>query len=78
MRASASACGGRERVPPGCGALTPPAPQVVLNAGDILYLPAWWFHYIISLETTIQCNTRSGSPPNGMQVRCAQHVHDAA
>ena len=36
--------------------------EVVLTAGDILYLPALWFHYIISLTENIQCNTRSGTP----------------
>ncbi len=36
--------------------------QVVLEAGDILYIPAHWFHYIVSLTTNAQCNTRSGTP----------------
>jgi ribosomal protein L16 Arg81 hydroxylase len=35
---------------------------VVLEAGDILYIPAHWFHYIVSLTTNAQCNTRSGTP----------------
>ena len=34
--------------------------EVVLQAGDVLYLPTNWFHYIISLELNFQCNTRSG------------------
>ena len=34
--------------------------EVVLQAGDLLYLPTNWFHYIISLELNFQCNTRSG------------------
>ena len=25
----------------------------------------YWIHYIASLKYSIQCNTRSGSPPNG-------------
>jgi len=36
------------------------ANEIVLQAGDVLYLPTQWFHYIISLETNYQCNTRSG------------------
>jgi Cupin-like domain len=36
--------------------------EVVLEAGDVLFLPALWFHYIVSLEVNIQCNTRSGTP----------------
>lgn len=34
--------------------------EVVLQPGDVLYLPTNWFHYIISLELNMQCNTRSG------------------
>jgi len=34
--------------------------EVVLQAGDVLYLPTYWFHYIISLDLNFQCNTRSG------------------
>lgn len=34
--------------------------EIVLQAGDVLYLPTHWFHYIISLELNYQCNTRSG------------------
>ena len=34
--------------------------EVVLQAGDVLYLPTNWFHYIISLGLNYQCNTRSG------------------
>jgi hypothetical protein len=34
--------------------------EVVLQAGDALYLPTFWFHYIVSLELNFQCNTRSG------------------
>lgn len=36
------------------------ARQVILGAGDFLYLPTHWFHYIISLGLNYQCNTRSG------------------
>eukprot|EP00592_Proboscia_alata_P001733 CAMPEP_0194375770 /NCGR_PEP_ID=MMETSP0174-20130528/24328_1 /TAXON_ID=216777 /ORGANISM="Proboscia alata, Strain PI-D3" /LENGTH=512 /DNA_ID=CAMNT_0039156199 /DNA_START=116 /DNA_END=1654 /DNA_ORIENTATION=- len=34
--------------------------EIVLQAGDVLYLPTFWFHYIISLNTNLQCNARSG------------------
>ena len=30
---------------------------------QVLYIPSYWFHYIISLKYSAQCNTRSGSPP---------------
>ncbi|OEU19903.1 hypothetical protein FRACYDRAFT_235968 [Fragilariopsis cylindrus CCMP1102] len=34
--------------------------EVILEAGDVLYLPSYWFHFIISLDVNMQCNTRSG------------------
>jgi hypothetical protein len=34
--------------------------EVVLDAGDALYLPTAWFHFIVSLNINYQCNTRSG------------------
>jgi hypothetical protein len=34
--------------------------EVVLQAGDVLYLPTYWFHYIVSLDLNWQCNARSG------------------
>mmetsp|Transcript_3149 Transcript_3149/g.6369 ORF Transcript_3149/g.6369 Transcript_3149/m.6369 type:complete len:610 (+) Transcript_3149:281-2110(+) len=34
--------------------------EVVMQPGDVMYLPTNWFHYIISLELNFQCNTRSG------------------
>jgi len=36
------------------------ANEVVLQAGDVLYLPTQWFHYIVSLDLNWQCNARSG------------------
>uniref|UniRef100_A0A7S3PDC1 JmjC domain-containing protein n=2 Tax=Amphora coffeiformis TaxID=265554 RepID=A0A7S3PDC1_9STRA len=35
--------------------------EVVLEAGQVLYLPTFWFHYIVSLDLNFQCNTRSGN-----------------
>eukprot|EP00571_Detonula_confervacea_P009198 CAMPEP_0172320960 /NCGR_PEP_ID=MMETSP1058-20130122/41877_1 /TAXON_ID=83371 /ORGANISM="Detonula confervacea, Strain CCMP 353" /LENGTH=505 /DNA_ID=CAMNT_0013036329 /DNA_START=14 /DNA_END=1531 /DNA_ORIENTATION=- len=35
--------------------------EVVLHAGDVLYLPTNWFHYIINLSLNYQCNARSGT-----------------
>jgi ribosomal protein L16 Arg81 hydroxylase len=34
--------------------------EVVLEAGDGLYLPTFWFHFIVSLNMNYQCNARSG------------------
>lgn len=39
--------------------------DTVVREGEILYIPSYWFHYIISLDYSIQCNSRSGSPPSG-------------
>ena len=41
--------------------------EVVLQAGDVLYLPTNWFHYIISLSLNYQCNTRSGKSNHYME-----------
>jgi hypothetical protein len=38
------------------------ATEIIIEAGDALYVPALWFHYITSLNTNVQCNTRSGTP----------------
>lgn len=35
--------------------------EVVLQAGDALYLPTHWFHFIVSLNMNYQCNARSGT-----------------
>ena len=34
--------------------------EVILQPGDVLYVPTNWIHYIVSLNVNIQCNTRSG------------------
>lgn len=34
--------------------------EVVLQAGDLMYLPTYWFHHIVSLNLNYQCNARSG------------------
>lgn len=39
--------------------------DTVVHTGEILYVPSFWFHYIISLNYSIQCNSRSGTPPRG-------------
>ena len=40
--------------------------EVVLQAGDVLYLPTNYFHHIISLDTNFQCNARSGVTQESM------------
>ena len=44
--------------------------EIVLQAGDVLYLPTFWFHYIISLGINYQCNGRSGSTNENLH-----HIH---
>jgi hypothetical protein len=41
------------------------ATEAVIASGDMLYLPAFWFHFIVSQDATIQCNARSGSSDVG-------------
>lgn len=38
--------------------------DTIVREGEVLYIPSFWFHYIVSLSTSIQCNSRSGTPPN--------------
>jgi ribosomal protein L16 Arg81 hydroxylase len=37
------------------------ANEIILKPGEVLYLPTYWFHYIVSLNINYQCNTRSGT-----------------
>lgn len=39
--------------------------ETVLKAGEVLYIPSHWFHYITSLQKSAQCNTRSGQYKEG-------------
>jgi hypothetical protein len=41
------------------------AVDTVLKAGEVLYIPSHWFHYIISLQKNAQCNVRSGVDVEG-------------
>ena len=41
------------------------ATEVIVREGEVLYIPSYWFHYIISLGGSIQCNTRSGNAIRG-------------
>lgn len=34
--------------------------EVILVPGDMLFVPTYWIHYIVSLNINVQCNTRSG------------------
>jgi oxalate decarboxylase/phosphoglucose isomerase-like protein (cupin superfamily) len=45
--------------------------DTVLHTGQVLYIPTYWFHYMVSLDYSIQCNSRSGPPPN---KEGAEHV----
>ena len=39
--------------------------QVVLSMGEMMYIPSYWFHYIVSQDASIQCNSRSGKDHAG-------------
>ena len=41
------------------------ATEVVLSAGEVLYLPSYWFHFIVSLDRSMQCNSRDGQGSAG-------------
>jgi hypothetical protein len=42
--------------------------DTVLKAGEVLYIPSFWFHYITSLQKSGQCNVRSGVDVKGDTV----------
>lgn len=44
-----------------------PTLSTVLKAGEVLYVPSHWFHYIVSLQKSAQCNTRSGVNEEGSE-----------
>ncbi|GMH78411.1 hypothetical protein TrST_g10657 [Triparma strigata] len=35
--------------------------DTIVKAGEVLYVPSRWFHYITSLQFSVQCNSRSGA-----------------
>lgn len=43
--------------------------DTVVRMGEVLYIPSFWFHYIISLSYSIQCNSRSGFPKRKKGVK---------
>jgi hypothetical protein len=45
-----------------------PSLSTVLKAGEVLYIPSHWFHYIISLQKSAQCNVRSGREKEGHPI----------
>ena len=44
------------------------ANEIILQPGELLYLPTEWFHFIVSLELNFQCNTRSGIGPEYQSI----------
>ena len=50
--------------------------EVILTAGDFMYIPSGWMHYIMSMNVNWQCNARSGKgPTRGKQhlAKCGFH-----
>jgi len=44
------------------------AVSTIVKEGELLYIPAGWFHYITSLQKSAQCNVRSGNDLSGDEV----------
>jgi len=36
--------------------------DTIVREGEVLFIPSFWMHYIVSLQYAIQCNSRSGPP----------------
>jgi hypothetical protein len=47
---------------------TADALSTVLKAGEVLYIPSHWFHYITSVQKSAQCNVRSGIDREGDHI----------
>lgn len=39
--------------------------DTILKAGEVLYIPSHWFHYVTSVQKSAQCNVRSGVENEG-------------
>jgi len=57
-----------------------PAHEVVQRPGDFLYLPTYYLHYIVSVDTNYQCNTRGGRDDRQLKAvnRCTPGFEKAA
>lgn len=38
------------------------AMDTIMSPGEVLYIPSYWFHYVMSVGYSVQCNSRHGSP----------------
>lgn len=45
--------------------------EVLLKAGEVLYVPTQWFHYISNIGVNAQCNRQVGAPT----IRLARLLH---
>jgi len=56
--------------------LTAQATEAILSAGEVLYIPSFWFHFIVSQDASIQCNARSGDSQEGAAeiLRCMEQA----
>ena len=41
--------------------------DTILKAGEVLYIPSHWFHYVTSVQKSAQCNVRSGVENEGTE-----------
>jgi len=39
--------------------------ETIVSTGELLYIPSYWIHYIISQDASIQCNARCGESELG-------------
>jgi hypothetical protein len=42
--------------------------ETILKEGQVLYVPSHWIHYIVSLDISVQCNCRSGTPTKQIET----------
>ena len=49
--------------------------DTIVQKGEVLFVPSLWFHYIVSLEYSTQCNTRFGAVNKELSyiTNCLKH-----
>ena len=50
------------------------AVETVVRAGEVLYVPSYWFHYIVSARYSVQCNARSGVAARDAESAGRRHI----
>ena len=42
--------------------------ETIVSMGEILFIPSYWFHYIVTQDAVIQCNARTSESVIGRDI----------